>query len=66
MVTAERKGHRVTRNSSFFKKLHPALRDTSATEEEDGGVTADTDPVVERYPASHRQPPQYLNDFDTA
>ena len=66
MVTAERTGHRVTRNSSFFKKLNHGLRDTSVTEVEDGEVTADTIPVLGRYPARHRLPPQYLKDFDTA
>ncbi|RXN06658.1 putative protein K02A2.6-like protein [Labeo rohita] len=62
MVTAERDGHRVTRNSSFFKKLDPGLCDTS-TAEEDEEVTADTVPVLAKYPARHRRPPQYLRDF---
>ncbi|RXN35915.1 Retrovirus-related Pol polyprotein from transposon 297 [Labeo rohita] len=62
MVTAERDGHRVTRNPSFFKKLDPGLCDTS-TAEEDEEVTADTVPVLAKYPARHRRPPQYLRDF---
>lgn len=67
MVTAEWNGHRVTRNSSFFKKLDPGLRDTSTTEEDEEvtEVTADTVPVLARYPARHRQPPQCLRDFVT-
>ncbi|KAG1933417.1 K02A2.6-like [Pimephales promelas] len=65
MVTAEWNGHRVTRNSSFFEKLDPGLRDTS-TAEEDEEVTTDTVPVVARYPTRHRQPPQFLRDFVTA
>ena len=68
MVTAERSGYRVTRNSSFSKKLNPGLRDASPAEEEDEEISAaaDTVSVLERYPARHRQPPQYLSDFDTA
>ncbi|XP_060776523.1 uncharacterized protein LOC132885998 [Neoarius graeffei] len=62
MVTAERSGHSVTRNSSFFKKLSPTLHDTAAEEEDDvtPDVTTGTAPVLARYPARRRQPPLYL------
>ncbi|XP_060776459.1 uncharacterized protein LOC132885941 [Neoarius graeffei] len=48
MVTAERSGHSVTRNSSFFKKLSPTLHDTAAEEEDDvtPDVTTGTAPVL--------------------
>ena len=69
MVTAESEGRRVTRNSSFFKKLKP---DVQVTARGPGyGILAPSFPrshVKEsaqprRYPQRNRRPSAYLKDY---
>lgn len=69
MVTAESEGKKITRNSSFFKKLEPDVQ--VAVREPDDGILAPSlsrshvkqSAEPRRYPLRNRRPPAYLEDY---
>ena len=72
MVTAGRNGYAITRNSSFFKRIHleaqldplPHL-DPDLDPDPDDHEDAEQAPPPPRYPVrQHRQPPAYLLDYE--
>ena len=66
MVTAERNGRKVTRNSTFFKVLKNFTPpNDSANEDLDARIPAEPQEAqpVERRSQRIRRPPQYLKDF---
>ncbi|KAK0135266.1 hypothetical protein N1851_028900 [Merluccius polli] len=72
MVTAGRHGYAITRNSSFFKKIHPEAKrrplphlDPDMDPDLDDNEDAEPALPPPRYPVrQHRQPPAYLLDYD--
>ena len=69
MVTAESEGRRITRNSSFFKKLKPDVQVTASGPGDSilapslphSHVKENAEP--RRYPQRNRRPPAYLKDY---
>lgn len=65
MVTAERQGHSITRNCSFFKRLNQEMPEL-LFEPGHGDETEEnvTHTVPPKYPFRHnRRPPAYLSDY---
>ena len=73
MVTAEQNGYNITRNSSFFKKIHPMTQQDQLPppdydldpDPDDGNDQPEPAPTQPRYPVrQHRHPPAYLRDYE--
>ena len=70
MVTARnKKGHEITRNTSFFKPLKYDLDDDYIVENDpipDEVVAVSGDNAGRRYPLRERRPPTWLRDYESA
>ena len=66
LVTAQRSGHQITRNVSFFKKVQkqPNTPQQNWDDNEDSYVDQNI-PIQRQRPQRNRRPPAYLNDFIT-